>query len=371
MELIVKTLGRLKAIDGEGRGQAVIATLNAIDKDGDVTMPGAFGSQEVKVVPAHDWQHVPIGKASLSEQGDAALADFALNLDISSARDWHSALKFDLANKPPLQEWSYGFLIEKASFGEFDGQQVRFLEAVKVHEISPVMVGAGVGTRTVSVKGADAKRATPAHSTETSDRAWDGPGNERKVRTGEAAGYYNRIYAWRDPEGDVGAKQTWRFIHHFVSTGGDPGAASTRACTTGIAVLNGARGGTTIPDADRRGVFNHLARHLRDADVNVPELRSADECAVKLADQIKFALWEVEAAVERCSEVRAVRAKEGRDLSADRLAELGDLGEALGKLYEVSKALDAVIRRGNEPALAERLLAEFLRQESRLRSAVE
>ena len=45
----------------------------------------------------------------------------------------------------------------------------------------------------------------------------------------------------------------------------------------GIGVLNGGRGGTTIPDADRQGVWNHLAKHLRDADLTPPELKSADD----------------------------------------------------------------------------------------------
>ncbi|GIV81717.1 MAG: hypothetical protein KatS3mg051_1071 [Anaerolineae bacterium] len=44
-----------------------------------------------------------------------------------------------------------------------------------------------------------------------------------------------------------------------------------QACRTGIAVLNGARGGTTIPESDRRGVYEHLARHLRDAGLEPPE----------------------------------------------------------------------------------------------------
>jgi len=93
------------------------------------------------------------------------------------------------------------------------------------------------------------------------------------VRAGENAAYYSKIYAWRDPEDDEALKGSWRFIHHFVSEDGDPGDASTVACVTGCGVLNGAMGGTTIPDADREGVHAHLARHLRDAGQDVPELK--------------------------------------------------------------------------------------------------
>lgn len=155
MSLNVKTFAsaKLKALDDQGAGSAVIATLNVIDKDGDVTLPGAFGTQPAKMVPAHDWMHVPIGKATIREEGNDVVADFQLNLDVAAAREWHEALKFDMAKGPPLQEWSYGFAIEESSDETRDGERVRVLKKLKVHEISPVMVGAGVNTRTLAIKG--------------------------------------------------------------------------------------------------------------------------------------------------------------------------------------------------------------------------
>jgi HK97 family phage prohead protease len=63
-----------------------------------------------------------------------------------------------------------------------------------------------------------------------------------------------------------------------VSSDGIVGAANIKACQAGIGVLNGGRGGTTIPDADRQGVYNHLAAHIKDADLTPPELKAfADE----------------------------------------------------------------------------------------------
>jgi hypothetical protein len=44
------------------------------------------------------------------------------------------------------------------------------------------------------------------------------------------------------------------------------------ACSAGIAVLNGGRGGTSIPDDDVSGVYAHLAKHITDADLEAPEL---------------------------------------------------------------------------------------------------
>lgn len=115
--------------------------------------------------------------------------------------------------------------------------------------------------------------AIPAHRTPTADTAWDGPANEKRLRLDQNYAYYRRAYAWRDPEGDESTKAAYRFIHHEVDAEGEPGAANLRGCVTGIAVLNGARGGTTIPEDDYAGVYRHLAAHLRDAEVQPPELK--------------------------------------------------------------------------------------------------
>lgn len=144
----------LKQLDEAGTGVAVFASLGVIDRDGDVTLPGAFGEQRVKLLPAHDWSHVPIGDARIYERADEAVAEFRLNLEIEAAREWHAALKFDLRDEQPIQQWSYGFDVLKDSRGEHDGKRVRRLEKLRVYEVSPVVVGAGVATRTLAVKSA-------------------------------------------------------------------------------------------------------------------------------------------------------------------------------------------------------------------------
>jgi hypothetical protein len=153
MMLIKVHEGNVKQLSEKGEGVAVISTLNVKDKDGDVTLPGAFGEQFVPVVPAHNWGAVPLGKAKIVERGNEAVAEFSLNLN--TGRDWYEHLKFDLAHPPALQQWSYGFSIPKdgAKVGGFEGQTVRFLKQLTVHEVSLVLLGAGVDTRTVALKG--------------------------------------------------------------------------------------------------------------------------------------------------------------------------------------------------------------------------
>lgn len=141
-------------VEKDGTGQAIFATLNVVDKDGDVTLPGAFGSQETHLVGAHQGQNPAVGKSAISEKGDRAVADIRFNLEISAARDWHSALKFDLdpKNGTPQYEWSYGFNVVDFETGVFEGRDVRFLKKLDVIEVSPVLRGAGEGTRTLSLK---------------------------------------------------------------------------------------------------------------------------------------------------------------------------------------------------------------------------
>lgn len=154
----------IEKMDEAGTGRARIAQLSAIDKDGDTYAKGAFswktgGGQWVQMIPAHNKQAMPFGKAWLYEEGDWAIADFTLNLETQAGKEWHAALAFDLKTGNPVQEWSYGFGTIKAARVQRDGKTARELQQLDVFEISPVLRGAGVGTGTLGVKSAELKEA--------------------------------------------------------------------------------------------------------------------------------------------------------------------------------------------------------------------
>ena len=144
-----------------GEGLARIAILSAIDSDGDTYARGAFagddGGQWCAIIPAHDRRAMPLGKAWLYEADDQALAKLHVNLETQAGRDWHQALKFDLATGKPVQEWSYGFEVLDAAFEDRGGKRIRVLKKLKVDEVSPVLRGAGIGTGTIAMKGAALK----------------------------------------------------------------------------------------------------------------------------------------------------------------------------------------------------------------------
>lgn len=114
--------------------------------------------------------------------------------------------------------------------------------------------------------------AIPPHHTATSDTAWDGPAAKANLNNDGTQAYYESAYAWRGDD-DPTTKADYKFIHHDVDSDGKVGAANVKACQSAIGVLNGGMGGTKIPDADKKGVHAHLAAHLKDAGVDVPDLK--------------------------------------------------------------------------------------------------
>jgi hypothetical protein len=97
------------------------------------------------------------------------------------------------------------------------------------------------------------------------------------VRSPESPEYFRKIFAYQLPDTDGSRKTHYTFIHHHVSEDGRPGAAAMSELRVQMSVLNGARGGTVLRGAERRAVYNHLARHYRDGGTTPPSLKSDEE----------------------------------------------------------------------------------------------
>lgn len=153
----------VKEINADGRALAVIVDdLSAVDHDDDTYVAGAFswkgdGNQWAMIVPAHQRQHMPLGKVRIYEEGGAVLAEMWFNLETQAGSEWHKTLAFDVANGNPVQEWSFGYDATEFDFRQEGSKRIRVLKRVDVHEVSPVLRGAGLRTRTLDVKGMSLK----------------------------------------------------------------------------------------------------------------------------------------------------------------------------------------------------------------------
>jgi hypothetical protein len=141
----------------EGSVVALFAKLNVEDHDGDVTLPGAFETGKRVLISQYNhssWMNggsgLPVGTGHIEEKGDEAIFTGKFNLNMQAGRETYEAVKMAGAN----QEWSYGFRPVDVSPGVHDGKQVQLLKKLDVFEVSPVIRGAGIETRTVDIKSA-------------------------------------------------------------------------------------------------------------------------------------------------------------------------------------------------------------------------
>lgn len=148
-------------LDGAKEGDFLVAFAKAdgstIDKDGHVTDPGAFPT---KRVPVSSYGHtswpqkgarLPVGVTEIGEDvaTKTAVAAGSFFIDTSHGRDTYLTVK----GLGDLQEWSYGYRVLRAEKAKVDGKSAVRLKALDVRELSPVLVGAGEGTRTIGIKG--------------------------------------------------------------------------------------------------------------------------------------------------------------------------------------------------------------------------
>jgi len=142
----------LKEDGPDGAFRSVFATFNVVDHDGDVTIPGAFKDGQAAVVEG--WNHdygLPPGKGVIHADDEKAWIDGQFFLDTTAGKDHYRTLKA----LDGLEEWSYTFDIEEAEYGVFEEKEVRYLKGMDVWGVAPVTRGAGIDTRTLSLKSAD------------------------------------------------------------------------------------------------------------------------------------------------------------------------------------------------------------------------
>jgi hypothetical protein len=365
-----KALGRVEVKDADrGQVSAVFATFNVVDKDGDVTPPTAFEHGADVLISAY--QHtswggaLPVGEGRIRVTKAEAVLDGQFFMDTAAGRDTFAVVK----RRGPRQQWSYGYDVLDADRGKFDGRDVQFLKKLKVHEVSPVLVGAGVNTRTLAAKALKDGGFTPEeatrivsateyaaairpHETRVTTKRWDGPAALAALAAGAAVDDLRAVHAYVDPAGDPTDQVAYGWAHHH----GPAEEANLRACLVGVADLNGSKG-AGLSDAERRGVYNHLALHLSDGDRDVPDLRDPGETGpLKFHEEAAAVLAGLDSLILRTSEVMALRRSKGKAISASTV-------DILEWVHDDTRRLRSLLDSPQEDA--EREFARFVASQLR------
>lgn len=330
-----KSLGRVTVkSEAEGTVSAVFSTFNVRDHDGDVTLPGAFDEGASVVISSYNhtsWGGSrPVGKGTIRTTRSEAIMDGQFFMDTADGRETFSVVKG--LSESGLGEWSYGFEVLESEPGRHDGMDSKFIKRVKVFEVSPVLRGAGVNTRTVAVKalmetGMELKDATrlvertvqkseyrnaiPPHFSPSVVKAWEPDAVLTAMPTERTIDDLRTVFAWHDPNGAPEDIESYELAHHL----GVGGEVNLRACYEGLWALNSGR--IDIPEADRQGVYAHLAGHILDADREPLELRSVVSTGpLTFQEEIVRAMVVNADLRKRASEVMALRARKGKSVAA-------------------------------------------------------
>ena len=321
----------LKA-EGEGLFAARIATLDVIDKDNDVTVKGAFA--DAPTVRVSRFNHssairdaLPVGVATIREDGDAVIAEGKLNLNTSDGKTLYNTLRFEQEHGV-ASEWSYGFTVVDSEDGQHEDQNVRFLKKLNPFEVSPVMRGAGQGTGTLAVK--DDKSATDFANLPLYDRdyRWNSSGALGRVRkwaSSDGSGdldtinwtRYKRAFLWYDPEDDSSV-QGFKLPVADVTDG--KLWAVPRAIFAVAAVLQGARGGVDISPEDQDHVkdtvdryYDKMRKKFNDDTIVPPWTKGHEGLSMKHEGDLVLA--SLDQFTERVGQLADLRLKEERTLS--------------------------------------------------------
>lgn len=172
---VQKSLSGVVVKDAEkGTVEAVFSTFNVKDSDGDVTLPGAIEDGMKVVISAYGHRshmgELPVGKGIIAVTDNEAVLKGQFFLNTTAGRDTFAVVK-ELGEQ---QEWSYSLHDVTSHKGLHNGEEVNFLERIGlIKEVSPVLLGAGINTRTLSAKGTDALRDQIAMTTDVVTAAID------------------------------------------------------------------------------------------------------------------------------------------------------------------------------------------------------
>ena len=153
---ITKT-GILKEATDEGKLTIAFATYGEEDKDRDIFHPGSlYATGKVAMEQFGHGRDLPIGVGEMTQAGKDAVWTGQLDLENEVARNHFRHIKAMGSD----QEYSFRAFIEEytrnADTGGFNFYKAR------VFEVSPVLVGAGNNTRTLSQKSAGPGQAEQA-----------------------------------------------------------------------------------------------------------------------------------------------------------------------------------------------------------------
>lgn len=312
----------VKEINEEERTLDGVASTDAVDRMGDVIEQDGWELKNFKKNPvflwAHDYSKPPLGKVVKIGLEDGKLV-FQVKFIEKGEDEWSkfADMIFRLYREKYLRAFSVGFIPKEWEPNDHGGYTFKKQELL---EISAVPVPALQDALAFAMKGI---KAVPSNHTPPvdEDSSWDASKAVQQLRkwaSSDGSGdkdtidwnKYAKGFGWYDAN-DKENFGSYKLPHHYVQNG--QLVTSKRGVIAAMAALLGARGGVDIPDSERKRVYNHLAKHYEQFDMEPPEFRTAEERYIELVEQISSVLADIQLSLGRLEEKLKTLESEGEN----------------------------------------------------------
>lgn len=285
----------------DGTISVAVATDSSVDRDGEIVSTDGIDTKNFERNPvllyAHDYRSDPIGKViQIVKENNRMLFTPQFAVDVSPRAKQY----FDLVKGGFLNAFSIGFIPKTWEDRQnSDGSVSRVFTTSELLEISLVPVPANPQALVLarSYKSADGKgfdedilkdleaaiesKTVVAYKdygvVQNLGAAWDGPAQVKAC--GDDIEKLKDISTWFDSE-NAAAKTGYKLPHHQASDK----KAIWRGVAAAMGALLGAQGGVSIPESDRKGVYDHLAKHYAQFEKTPPDFKLVEAQVLKDVD---------------------------------------------------------------------------------------
>jgi hypothetical protein len=287
-------------VKDQGVIEVVFCTLGVIDHDGDVLYKDSFDDGAPVVISAYGHTsargELPVGKGRIVMSDTEAKMEGRFFLDTTHGADTYATVKA-LSDDDSLQEWSFALRDVEAHSDTVGGVKANVIDKVRVPEVSPVLEGAGIATRTLLVKSAS-KTSSTEIETALRNAARERWGDDETSVWTESwdVDESKAVFAvWKDDEAERLVQVSFERDGSTVTLGDD--------------------------EADVRRAVEFIPK---------------ERASARLAEQAKAVLADLRKFCDRAAEVVAMRSVKGKGLSPDTATVVDELDAQLARLREMA-----------------------------------
>lgn len=283
MNKTLHALATVKTIKGR---MLAIASDGAVDRDGEIIDPSGWDLKNFKANPVLLWAHqstgLPIGTAEnigiKTMDGEKKLVFSPVFHDITP----EAIAIGKMYESGILTSFSVGFRPLESDGTKYTKQELLEISGVPVpanQNARVIAKAAGISEKMAEriIKGdvevKENKSVIPFKATPmaSEDMAWNGSAQVKQATPEQL----KMMCAWYDSE-KPDIKSSYKLPHHLVD-----GKVVWRGVASAMGVMMGSMGGVDMPEADRKGVYNHLAKHYKQFDKEAPSFKSIEEQVCK------------------------------------------------------------------------------------------